>query len=198
MASGMLHPGNSGLPENLTEPPLTLPPLTLPDLESFGTQPNIWLAADGLAKSLYSIILTDLGQSTDSTDTLNILHNETALQFFRQNLPDMEKHFPPAFRALRSSHYEVIYNHTHAEGKLGTSPSFISTNYLCQIPSRKSWGTVVISIVIADLVFMQALWKLFNLITSTFLTRKHADGKLALLSLPPSLSLSLSLCDVEE
>lgn len=149
--------------------------LTISELESSRTPPNIWLAADMLAKSFYSTILTDLGQTTASP---NILLNETALQYYTQDLADMRQ--PQIQYQVRArpgpgnGSYEDLNNRT---GTLGTSPSVISTKYLCQVPRQKSTGSIIVSVVIADLVFLQALWRLFTLITNTWLSKSHVEGK---------------------
>ena len=148
-------------------------------LESIGALPNIWLAADRLAKSFYSTILTDLGQTTASP---NILLNETALRYYTQNFTDMrqqeyENDYQYRLRTITgpgTGSYEDLKNRT---GTLGTSPSVFSTKYLCQVPRQKSTGSIIVSVVIADLVFLQALWRLFTLITDTWLTKSHAEGK---------------------
>ena len=48
-------------------------------LASTDVSPNVWIAADSLAKSFYSTVMTDLGQTNTQS---NILLNATALQYF--------------------------------------------------------------------------------------------------------------------
>lgn len=145
-------------------------PLTLSNVESFGTLPNIWLAADRLAKSLYSTVLTDLGQTTASP---NILLNETTLSLYTQDFAYILSKPENAWPGPGIGSYEDFKNKT---GNLGTSPSVISTKYLCQVPRQKSTGSIIVSVVIANLVFLQALWRLFTLITNAWLTKSHAEG----------------------
>lgn len=49
-------------------------------------------------------------------------------------------------------------------GPLGTTPAVISTQYFCTVPQRKSGGNLFVSILVADIVFQQVIWKPFNLI----------------------------------
>ena len=70
--------------------------------------------------------------------------------------------------------YEALKDHT---GPLNTSTAVISTKYLCQVPKRKSTGTLLLSILVADLVFMQALWKMFELCTVAWLAHKDPKGR---------------------
>ena len=55
---------------------------------------------------------------------------------------------------------ERSVSHYKSNGRvvnLGTSPSIISRKYLRQVPQRKPIRTIIVSVLIADLVFMQAL-----------------------------------------
>ena len=47
--------------------------------------------------------------------------------------------------------YEALKDQT------GPLQAVVFTKYLCQVPRRKSTGTLLLSILVADLVFMQAL-----------------------------------------
>ena len=142
-------------------------------LASINAAPNIWTTSDSLAKSFYSTIMTDLGQTSTRP---NILLNATALQYFSQTFGgnyvygSRQSIIPgPA-----NNSYETLKNET---GPLGTSTAVISTKYLCQVPQRKSTGTLFVSILIADIVFMQLLWKIFTLCSVTWLTHKDSEGK---------------------
>lgn len=127
--------------------------------------PNIWMYMDRLAKSAYSTILLDLGQNSTSP---NILTNATALQFYTELFSDLpfiaNAHPGPA-----TEEYSTLKT---ATGQLGTTPSVISTEYLCQVPQRKAAGTLFISVLVADLVLLQALWRLFKLGTEYIFLRK--------------------------
>ena len=149
---------------------------TVSNLASNTASPNVWLASDSLAKSFYSTIMTDLGQTTA---TPNILLNETALQYFTQNFTTMvstymKSTFVNAVPGPANDSYDALKDQT---GPLKTSVAVISTKYLCQVPRRKSTGTLFVSILVADLVFMQALWKIYNLLTVTWLVHKDPKGK---------------------
>ncbi|EXJ73723.1 uncharacterized protein A1O5_03485 [Cladophialophora psammophila CBS 110553] len=155
---------------------------TVSSLASSGTSPNIWIAADSLAKSFYSTIMTDLGQTATTTTTAtttssgvppNILTNATALQYFSKNITYMQGFIVNAIPGPANDSYKALKDQT---GPLGTSPAVISTKYLCQVPKRKSLGTLVVSILVADLVFLQALWKVFTLGTEAWLTHKDPRG----------------------
>lgn len=61
-------------------------------------------------------------------------------------------------------------------GPLGTQPAFVFGQYACSVPVQKNIGTLLVAVLLADLVFLQAVWKLFNLIVGCFVTRadEHA------------------------
>ncbi|KAK7894179.1 hypothetical protein LTR67_005937 [Exophiala xenobiotica] len=143
---------------------------TVSSLAFSDTSPNVWIASDSLAKSFYSTIMTDLGQISAGP---NILTNATTLQYFTKNITDMQKFTLNAIPGPATDSYDALKAQT---GPLQTSASVISTKYLCQVPTRKSWGSLFTSILVADLVFMQALWKIFTMCTDAWLTHKDPRG----------------------
>ncbi|KAK5226548.1 hypothetical protein LTR47_009005 [Exophiala xenobiotica] len=143
---------------------------TVSSLASSDTSPNVWIASDSLAKSFYSTIMTDLGQISAAP---NILTNATTLQYFTKNITDMQKSTLNAIPGPATDSYDALKAQT---GPLQTSASVISTKYLCQVPTRKSWGSLFTSILVADLVFMQALWKVFTMCTDAWLSHKDPRG----------------------
>ncbi|KAK0509004.1 hypothetical protein JMJ35_008375 [Cladonia borealis] len=156
--------GGSGV--DVPTPPLTKDNHTVSDPISNNAAPNIWLASDSLAKPFYSTILTDLGQTTTVP---NILLNATTLQYFTQSFTYMQKMTVNAWPGPARGSYEAFKDQT---GPLNTSTAVISTKYLCQVPRRKSTGTLLLSILVTDLVVMQALWKIFELCTAAWLVHK--------------------------
>jgi hypothetical protein len=126
---------------------------------NYSGESDFTLTVKRFATIFMSIILTDLG---DTTDTRNILLNKTAIEEYINFLEES-----------LVSRYQLngpVVN-------LGTSPSVIPRKYLCQVPQRKPIRTMILSILIANLVFMQALWKLFNLIINLWLTQRDSEGK---------------------
>lgn len=142
---------------------------SITNLTIFNTVPNIWLPTDAMAKSMYSAVMTDLGQTTGPI----ILLNATALQFYTVNMTYLTTHIANAIPGPAKESYSALANQT---GPLETSPSVILTKYFCQIPIRKSTGSLILSILIADLVFLQALWQIFNFIINQMLIRKNLEG----------------------
>jgi hypothetical protein len=45
---------------------------------------------------------------------------------------------------------------------LDIKPSVFFTEYLCQVPTLKSAGSLILAVLVADLVFLNAAWVLLN------------------------------------
>jgi hypothetical protein len=142
--------------------------ITTSNVSSDNTYPNIWIPADRLAKSLQSVIMTDLGQTSSTFP--NILTNATTLEYFTS---DMKNIVPGEIKNVHPIPAQQDYLSLRSEtGPLIVTPSVIISNYICQVPRRKPVGEIFVSVLLADLVFLQALWKLLRLYTETFLLRK--------------------------
>ncbi|CEJ54658.1 hypothetical protein PMG11_00958 [Penicillium brasilianum] len=133
--------------------------------------PDVWIIADSLAKSAYSTVLTDLGQIAAEP---NLLTNADDLEYFSRSFSTIQRH-----KANADSGPEVdMYYGTakNGTGPLGTTPSVISMDYVCQVPRLKSTGNLLVSILVADLVFLQAAWRLFKLVTDTYLFKSKPES----------------------
>ncbi|KAJ6107191.1 hypothetical protein N7523_008514 [Penicillium sp. IBT 18751x] len=144
---------------------------TVSKLDQSRVYPNVWIIADSLAKSAYSTVLTDLGQIAVES---NFLTNDDELEYFSRNFSTIQRHKANADPGPETNMY-----HDTAEsgtGPLGTTPSVISLGYTCQVPRLKSTGNLLVSILVADLVFLQAVWLLFKLGTDTYLFKSRPDS----------------------
>jgi hypothetical protein len=99
---------------------------------------------DNFAKSFYSAVLTDLGQN----DT-NLLINESTLEY-------LQTHSNMDVDSVTQG-----YNAT-ALKDLRATPATLFMQYECSVPVLKGVGSVFISVLLANLVFLQALWVLLN------------------------------------
>jgi hypothetical protein len=151
--------------------------VTFPTLISTQTSPNIWLQASALAKALYSSILIDLGQSYSPLS--NILLNATTLATYSENFTTT-LNYEAAYNAPpgpANNSYAIL---GHTTGPLGTAPAVIVTQYLCQVPVRKAFGSLFLAVLVADLVFIQAAWTILNLVTTQVLLKRNPEGKFCL------------------
>ncbi|EMD00175.1 hypothetical protein BAUCODRAFT_367508 [Baudoinia panamericana UAMH 10762] len=127
----------------------------LSTLLSMQAYPNIWQDADILAKAAYSTVLADLGQSSARS---NILLDPDQLKYFTANFSEARHNIANAYPGPAVRQYG-----TEQSGPLGTTPSTLSASYLCQVPQRKSIGNLLISVLVADLVFLQVVCRLMTL-----------------------------------
>lgn len=138
---------------------------TIAELDQAGTYPDIWILADSLAKSLYSTIMTDLGQTQAKS---NFLVNADDLEYFTKNFTYINNVTEVWPDVVAQVDYDALKNET---GPLGTSPSVISSQYVCQVPQLKSAGSIFISILVADLVFLQTTWTIFTFVVGVYMSR---------------------------
>ena len=137
--------------------------LTVLDYHQASAEPEAWIQVDACAKSLYSTVLADLGQSAGP----DLLSNTDLLQQYTQNFTANSTANAKAGPATQS--YDQLKAQT---GPLVIMPSAIYQQYICQVPVRKSIGSLIIAISIADLVFLQTLWKAFTLTVTYFIGRR--------------------------
>lgn len=156
---------------------------TISDLDKAAFQPNIWIPADRMAKSFESVILTDLGQQHTQP---NILTNAKILQHFTlsfRKVMDYARHTYVPLADVHSTtgvkvhigpatkNYDAL---KHETGPLRVNPATLAANYLCSVPHRKPTGELLMSLTVADLVFLQAVWFVFTLIVMYMMRKKDS------------------------
>jgi hypothetical protein len=131
------------------------------DAVAMNLTPNIWLQADFMSKAFLSTMWTDLGQVSA---TPNILADPELLQHFtkRNSVTNLNKELP-------DGEYDPSPEN---DALLGVRPSVLATNYLCQVPRRKPWGSLIIAILVADLVLLRALWTVVGFVSTYFVKRR--------------------------
>lgn len=150
---------------------------------------------DGLFKSIYSMFLTDLGQR----EATNILAHPRLIMQLQQHSPAVPISAGPApvhvfenettffdwfgpmklFHDLGSTIANPLRGTYHSDPRTIpiVLPAVISTQYFCQTPQLKSTGSLLVAIIVADLVFLQVLWKALNFAVTFGLTRRHCDAQ---------------------
>jgi hypothetical protein len=155
-------------------PDFVLPPDRPFDVGSLAAReqyPNIWIKTDVLAKAAYSTVLTDLGQVNA---THNLLQDPAQLGNFTANFSDWYANIANAIPGPAIQDYASIGGNT---GPLGIKPSVFVLDYLCQVPRRKAIPNLIISVLVADLVFLQAVWQLYKLAVDSLLKKKIPDSQ---------------------
>lgn len=131
------------------------------DAVALNLTPKIWLEADNLSKAFLSTMWTDLGQVTTAP---NILSDPELLKVFTQySATPYRDEVLPSGDHISSTENDTL---------LGVRPSVLTTNYLCQVPRRKPWGTLIIAILVADLVLLRALWTVVTFVATYFAKRR--------------------------
>ena len=153
---------------------------------------------DGLAKSFYALMLTDLGRN----ETSNILSDPHMIMQLQTTSPFQPvSSGPPPSDVLQNEtaffnwfgsvgeysdgvYGETIQNPLKAYGNPGVytsipavHPAVLATQYFCQVPQLKSIGSLLIAIIVADLVFLQALWRVLNLVVTFHVTRRNPQAE---------------------
>lgn len=142
---------------------------TIEELTRQKTYPDIWASAANLAKSAYATILADLGQTSAGP---TMLTDESLLRSFTMGLADAQSQIANA----RPGPATQGYDNTIGTGPLSVMPSVISAQYICQVPRMRSPGSLIVAIIVADLVFLQSAWKLYNFFCVYWLGRKDPDS----------------------
>ena len=144
--------------------------------------PHIWSSVDQLAKSMYSAVLADLGQTQDSARS-SFVKDAATIQHFTSRIGDpLELALMDGTPAvLEKQDYDSRQSGPNPTGPLGLSPSVVSTKYLCQVPRLKPIGDIFVSVLLADIVFLQAAWKLYTFLVDKFLLGRrpsamHCEG----------------------
>lgn len=163
-------------------------------------RPNISATATealGFAKAFYSLVLVDLGQR----ETPNLFLDEDLLKYALDAPDDIFRTTDSewlgsdkVYTTLDANEYCTLCspNETSCDtyvpmnqsynafkdqlGPLNTTAATIFMQYACSVPQARSVGTTFLSVLLADLVFLQALWTLFNLVTAWFMGRRFPNS----------------------
>lgn len=144
------------------------------DIGSLNTEqqyPDIWIKTDVLAKAAYSTVLTDLGQVNAA---YILLRDPAQLEHFTANFSDWSDHMVDARPGPTSQDY---FSFGGSTGPLEIRPSVFVRDYLCQIPQRKSVPNLIVSVLVADLAFLKAVWQLYKLGVNRLLKTRVTDSQ---------------------
>jgi hypothetical protein len=145
------------------------------------TNESLWSTASSITKIFHSTVLADLGQSNP-----NILVDQGLLQYFSKNITAIDAQQEGGDGAwgwgnnIRVSGQgglalKPLTSENATRWNLKADPSFMSVTYLCQVPQLKSTSSLIFSVLVADFVFLQVLWKVFILIVDFFMYRGYSD-----------------------
>lgn len=140
--------------------------------------PSVWQPISVLGKALWFTVLADLGRDDDFMP--NMLSHPDLLESLTANMSVVNETITPTWHwglssSKRSLAPFVASQSTTNNTELEIPPSVLATNYICQVPGLKSTGTLIVSILVADLVLLQAIWKIFVLVVDQFFISKRED-----------------------
>ncbi|CAJ2501953.1 Uu.00g048060.m01.CDS01 [Anthostomella pinea] len=161
--------------ENAPRAISTLANGTVSDYSKTSPMPMIWIPADSLAKSFYYAILSDLGQTVSP----NLLTDTGLLKYFTNNFTGISATFGTiswenAVIGAQDGVATSPYSDDSA-GALRVGNSTLATNYICQVPQLKPTGSLIVAVLVADLVLLQAIWKIFKLIVDPVLLKRNPE-----------------------
>lgn len=156
--------------------------------------PKIITTVDVFAKALYSLLLSDFGVQDEANALITPsgvkwLQDQVDLELKGQNSTVLggvysgrPADIPNAVDKAGPT-YPVNQTYQLVTQDLGEPPNLTNTNsstifmqYLCSIPQRKGGGALFFSVLLADLVFLQAAWMLLNLVATWWLQRKYEQA----------------------
>ncbi|KAK8043403.1 hypothetical protein PG993_005833 [Apiospora rasikravindrae] len=157
-----------------------IPSLAAPEKNKF-TQPypKIWNRVNLLGKGMWHTVLADLGRDESSVPSMlthpELLANLTGglaseVEWYKNtNMPKGMEIYSLLDNQLALKAFDPKDNQ---QASLGATLAYFSTNYICQDPRPKAACTLFFSILVADLVLLQAVWFIFRFIVDTVAQRK--------------------------
>ncbi|KAL2061841.1 hypothetical protein VTL71DRAFT_7219 [Oculimacula yallundae] len=154
----------------------------------YTTNPNATLEADHWYKhapwfwtiaTLYSLVLLDLGQEqganafTDPVVLQYLLKKESNINLGAGTLQIGKLKGSPNRRQPVGEAYTFFADKV---GTLGTRPATIYQQYACSIPEMKDVGSLIVTIIVADLVLLNALFDLLKLGTTYWVGTKEQES----------------------
>lgn len=118
------------------------------------------------ATVFYSTILADLGQPNGS----NVLTDTDLIQ---QYILAGWDNFALTGSDPSMSEQQLLDQLKATSGPLFIKPSTFNSQYICQVPRRRAIGSVFIAVLVADIVFLQALFSVLTWTTTWWLD--HTD-----------------------
>ncbi|KAI1421238.1 hypothetical protein F5Y12DRAFT_768837 [Xylaria sp. FL1777] len=143
---------------------------------------SIWNTVNFLGKAMWFTVMTDLGQNNSNIP--NMLAYPTLLANLTSNMTNEVQAWDAAqakgtvLNISDSSLETTPFNSSVvSQPALGAQPSFLSTDYICQVPRPQAMATRVFSILYADLILLMAIWQGFQVVLATLVNRNNPSSK---------------------
>lgn len=142
--------------------------------------PRIWLPLAMMAKAMWFTVLADLGRDDgDGGFMPNALASPDLLQNLTADLGAVNASLPGNWRwgVSSTSQSQAPYDAGRdGTAHLGVNASVLATSYACQTPRLKSPGTLFVAVLVADLVLLQAVWKVYLMVVDYFWVGRRSDA----------------------
>lgn len=136
---------------------------------SFNGMPNVSRTVDAFAKSYTSLLLSDFGIWNSS---INAIASKDGIQYLQSYNDSQLAETSEALNKSVSGTIRRVLNPGKALPAINMSePITLNAQYLCSVPKQKGGASLIFPVLIADLVFLQACWKLFSLVMAWFVGR---------------------------
>lgn len=140
--------------------------------------PSVWTPLGVLGKATWFTVLADLGRNDDFMP--NILASPESLEYLTANLSLVNMSLPDGAEGWKWGMSKIDSRVPYLAQKdgttqLGVNASVLATSYICQTPKLKNTGTLIVSVLVADLVLLQAIWKVYTMVVDYFAVSKRND-----------------------
>ncbi|KAK7223326.1 hypothetical protein V2G26_011329 [Clonostachys chloroleuca] len=128
---------------------------------------DFWESANNFSKATYFTVLADLGR--DDASMPNILSRPALLKAITQSLAFTRKNMSEAFSwGLHDTGAKSFDPSEFPSVDLTIEPAVLSTTYLCKVRVLKNPANLIMAVLVADIVFVSALWRLYKWAVDTF------------------------------
>ena len=145
----------------------------------FDPYPSIWKPVDMLGKAMWFSVLTDLGRNQSAVP--NMLLEPTLLVKLTSNYTSEIQAWPTYNDGITQKLDPGLAQASFDPNAtplpdLNARQSTLTTHYVCQVPQKKSAGTLFYTVLQADLVYLQNAYMLFVFAVGYLLHRRHPDA----------------------
>jgi hypothetical protein len=132
---------------------------------------DVGLELHHFATAFYSTILADLSQSNGQ----NVLTEFDLIQQYVLEGYDVEPLI--GINSTGNTAQQAFDQIKTTTGPLKILPSTFNSRYIFQVPHHRNFGSVFIAVLVADIVFLQALFQILTLASTWYLERTDKQSK---------------------
>lgn len=126
-----------------------------------GEPQNLSRLLDAFAKSYYSTVMWDL-----NFDRGNAFANEDTTKYLADTIN------------TATGNDTIVADPILGSSDLVGKPAQFEIQYICSVPQKKDTGSLIISVLVADIVLLSVFWKFFNWIVLRYLRKRDPTWNL--------------------